>query len=46
MTEHEMIRCHQRLNGRKFEQAPLVGDGQGSLLSCAAWGCKESDTTD
>ena len=27
------------------EQAPGVGDGQGSLLCCSPWGCKESDTT-
>ena len=25
-----------------FEQAPGVGDGQGSLVSCSSWGCKES----
>ena len=27
------------------EQAPGVGDGQGSLLCCSPWDCKESDTT-
>ena len=31
------------LNGREFEQAPGVGDGQGS---CSPWGCKESDMTE
>ena len=31
MTEDEMIRWHHRLIGHEFEQAPAVGDGQGSL---------------
>ena len=29
-----------------FEQAPGVGDGQGSLACCSPWGGKESDTTE
>ena len=29
-----------------FEQAPGVGDGQGGLACCSAWGRKESDTTE
>ena len=29
-----------------FEQAPGVGDGQGSLACCSSWGHKESDTTE
>ena len=29
-----MIR-HQRLDGREFEQAPGVGDGQGGLACCS-----------
>ena len=33
-------------NGLEFEQAPGVGDGQGSLVCCSPWGCKESDTTE
>ena len=32
--------------GHEFEQAPGVGDGQGSLASCSPWGCKELDTTE
>ena len=28
MTEDEMVGWHHRLNGREFEQAPGVGDGQ------------------
>ena len=31
MTEDEMVRCHHQLDGHEFEQAPGVGDGQGSL---------------
>ena len=27
----------------EFEQAPGVGDGQGSLACCSPWGGKESD---
>ena len=34
------------LNGNEFEQAPGVGDGQGSLECCRAWGLKEWDTTE
>ena len=31
MKEDEMVGWHHRLSGHKFEQAPGVGDGQGSL---------------
>ena len=37
---------HHRLNGHEFEQAPGVGDGQGSLACCSPWGHKESDTNE
>ena len=43
MTD-EMVGCHQQLD--EFEQAPEVGDGQGSLVCCSPWGCKESDMTE
>ena len=46
MTEGEMVRWHHGLNGHEFEQAPSVGDGQGSLVSYSPWGRKESDTTE
>ena len=46
MTEDEMVGWHHGLNGHEFEQAPGVGDGQGSLVSCNTWGRKESDTTE
>ena len=43
MTEDEMVGWHHRLIGHEFEQAPGVGDGQGSLARCSPWGPKESD---
>ena len=30
----------------EFEQAPGVGDGQGRLVCCSLWGCKEMDMTE
>ena len=33
-TEDEMVGWHHWLNGHEFEQAPGVGDGQGSLACC------------
>ena len=38
MTEDEMTGWHHQLDGREFEQAPAVGDGQGSLAYCRPWG--------
>ena len=46
MTEDEMVGWHHWLNGHEFEQGPGVGDGQGGLVRCSAWGCKESDMTE
>ena len=45
-TEDEMVGWHHLLNGHEFEQAPGVGEGQGSLACCSPWGHKESDTTE
>ena len=44
--EDEMLGWHDRLDGHEFEQALGVGDGQGSLVCCSPWGCKESDMTE
>ena len=44
MTEDETVVWHHRLDGYEFEQAPGVDDGQGILVCCSPWGCKESDT--
>ena len=46
MTEDEMVAWHHRLNGRDFEGAPGVGDGQGGLVCFSPCGRKESDTTE
>ena len=46
MTENEMAGWHHRLNGHGFEQAPGVGDRQGSLADCSPRGRKESDMTE
>ena len=46
MTEDEMVGWHHQLDGHEFEQALGVGDGQGGLVCCSPWGCKESDTTE
>ena len=46
MTEDEMVGWHHRLDGREFEQALGVGDGQGGLACCSPWGCRESDMTE
>ena len=35
-----------RLDGHEFEQAPGVGNGQGSLVCCSPWGGKEFDMTE
>ena len=42
----EIFGWHHRLNGHEFEQAPGVGDKQGSLACCSPWGRKESDMTE
>ena len=44
MTEDEMAGWHHWLNGHKFEQAPGVGDGQGSLACCEVHGVSKSRT--
>ena len=46
MKEDEMVGWHHRLDGHEFEQAPVVGDGQGGLVCCGSRGCKELDTTE
>ena len=46
MTEDEMVGWLHRLNGCESEQAPGVGDGQGSLACCSPWGHKESEMTE
>ena len=35
MTEDEMVGWHHQLDGHEFEQAPGIGEGQGSLACCS-----------
>ena len=44
--QNEMVGCRHQLNGHEFEQAPGVGDGQGSMACCGPWGHKKLDTTE
>ena len=44
--EDEMVGWYHWLDGHEFEQAPGVGDRQGSLVCCSPWGRKELDTTE
>ena len=41
-----MVGWHPRLDGCEFEQAPGVGDGQGSLVCYSPWSWREKDTTE
>ena len=45
-TEDEMVGWSHWLYGYEFEQAPGIGDGQGSLAYCSPWGCRELDMTE
>ena len=47
-TEDEMVAWHHHVmvDGHEFEQAPGVGDGQGSLACCNPRGRKESYMTE
>ena len=46
MTEEEMVGWYHELDGREFEQALGVRDGQGGLACCGPWDHEESDTTE
>ena len=46
MTEDEMVGWHHRLNGHELQQAQGHGEGEGSLVCCSLWGCKESNMTE
>ena len=41
-----MVGWPHRLNGYEFEQILGVSEGQGSLVCCSPWVCKETDTTE
>ena len=44
--QQRMAGCYHLLHGHEFEQAPGVGDEQGSLDCWSPWGCNESNTTE
>ena len=50
MRWHHGRQSHHQLNGCECEQTMEVGEGQGegqgTLVSCHPWSCKESDTTE
>ena len=41
MTEDEMVRWHYLIKGYEFKQTLGDGEGQGSLMCCSSWDCKE-----
>ena len=41
-----MVGWHHRLNGHEFEKTMGDVEGQGSLVCCTLWGCKEQDMTE
>ena len=41
-----MVGWHHQLDGYEFEQAPRVGDRQGSLVCHSLWVHKKSDVTE
>ena len=41
-----MLGWHHQLNGHEFEQTQEDSEGQGSLVCCSPWGCKDSDMTE
>ena len=46
MAEDEMVRWHHQLSGHEFEQALGGSEGQGTLVYCRPWSCKELDMTE
>ena len=46
MTGDEMVEWHHQLDGHEFEQAPGVGDAQGSLACCSLWSRTDLDMTE
>ena len=40
------IYTHTHMYRHELGQTPGDGEGQGGLVFCSPWGCKESDTTE
>ena len=45
-AEDDIVGWHHRFSRHEFEQALGDGEGQGNLVCCSLWGCKELDTTE
>ena len=45
-TEDKIVGWHHWLNGHEFKQTTGDDEGQGRLVCCRPWGCKELDTTE
>ena len=45
-TEDEMVGWHRWLDGHEFKEAPVYGEGQGSLVCCSPWGHGWVDTAE
>ena len=43
VTEDDIVEWHHWLNGHESEQTLGDSEGQGSLVCCSPWGCKELD---
>ena len=41
VAEDKMVGWHFWLNGHEFEETPGDSEGQGSLVYCSPWGCKD-----
>ena len=41
MAEDKIVRWHKWFNAHEFEQTLGVDDGQGGLVCCSPWGCKD-----
>ena len=45
-TEDDTVGWHPQLNGHGFGWTPGVGNGQGNLVCCSPWACKNRTCTD
>ena len=46
MTEDEMVGMHHDSMDMSLSKLQGDGEGQGILVCCSPWGCKELDTTE
>ena len=45
VSEDEMAGQHHQCNEHEFGQTLGDGEGQGGMVCCSPWGCKELDMT-